>query len=86
MQEIADALERTRFSVKQKAAVDRSTFPMRKRRKGTADKLVKIRFEVSAYLYARVRAAARRDNVSMTQHMHTVMARHYMKDQGCKSS
>ena len=81
MQEIADALDRTRFSVKQKAAVDRTTFPMRKRRKGTAEKLVKIRFEVSPYLYARVRAAARKENVSMTQHMHTVLAKHYMRSE-----
>lgn len=81
IQEIADALGRTLESVKHKVHADRRMFPMRKRSRGTAEKLVKIRFEVSPYLYARVRAAARRDNVSMTQHMHTVLAKHYMRSE-----
>lgn len=78
-QEIADRLGRSLESVKHKVAADRDRFPRRKRLKGTAGALVRVRFEISEYLYARIRSAARSDNVSMTAHMNRVLARHYMR-------
>lgn len=76
--EMAAALDRSLESVRHKIAADRDNFPRRKRLRGTAGKLVKVRFEVSEYLYGRIRAAAKRKNMSMTAHIHTVMAKHYM--------
>lgn len=79
LRQIADSLERSVDSVKQKMAVQREIFPRRKRLRGTADKLVPLRFEVSKYLYKRIQAAARKKNISISQHVNATLAKHYMK-------
>lgn len=79
LQQIADTLERSVHSVKQKMKAAREHFPRRKRVKGSAADLVRVRFEVSPYLYERIRKAAAKDNISMTAHMNNVLAKHYMR-------